>query len=172
MTNITQTLGFLSLMALGIAAPGCSPSRVAAAPAPEQAAAAAATAQPASDPQAMANPAEAKISAPAQVSLTSSAKSGTVVVTLNITPQADIPRGVARIVLPAGVQLVSGQVQGELGALKKGVAIQHQVTVEIPSTGQFQIFAGVDLHITSGIRLHKAAQVLVLGQSSPAQDTP
>jgi hypothetical protein len=149
-----KTLGLVTLIALGGAELGCSTT---------------AAAQPASDTPVSANTNEAKISAPVQVTLTSSAKSGTVVVTLSVQPKTDIPRGVARIVVPAGVKLVSGQAQMDLGPLKSGVAAQHQVTLEVPSTGQFQIFAGVDCHISSGIRLHKAAEALVLGQSSPAQ---
>jgi hypothetical protein len=141
---------------------------VAAAPAPEQPATGG---QAAADPLATAGTPEAKVSAPVRVALTSSAKSGTAVITLSVQPLSDVARGVSRIVLPPGLKLLSGQTQIELGALKSGVASQHQVTVEIPSTGQFQVFAGVDCHITSGIRLHKAAEALVLGQPSPAQDT-
>src|SRR5258708_3308644 len=52
---------------------------------------------------------EGKITAPVRVKLSASAKTGTVVVTLSVQALADIPRGVARIVLPAEVKLVSGQ---------------------------------------------------------------
>jgi hypothetical protein len=128
--------------------------------------------QPTREAQAMANPSEAKVSAPVRVSLSSSAKAGTVVITLRVLPQADISRGVARIVLPQGIKLLGGRAEVDLGALKNGVASQHQVTVEVPSTGQYQIFAGVDCHITAGIRLHKPAEALMLGQPSPAENAP
>lgn len=133
-----RTLGIFSVIALGASAPVGS--------------------------AAAAETTEAKVSAPVDVTLTASAKSGTVVITLSLKAKADIPRGVGRIVLPEGVKLVSGQTKLELGALKRGGVSKHEVTVEVPSTGQYRIFAGVDCHITSGILMHKGAHELILGQ--------
>ncbi len=171
MTTGIKTMKIVAVIAFASLAVGCSPSTVVAAPASEGAKGTG-MAQPAADPLATSHPNEAKVSAPVQVSLTSSAKVGTVVITLTVQPKTDIARGVARIVLPQGVRLVDGRTEVELGALKGGVVSQHQVTVEVPSTGQFQIFGGVDCHITSGIRLHKGAEALVLGQTSAAQAVP
>jgi hypothetical protein len=176
MKIVIQTMGILFGIALGAASAGCSPSAAAPDPAPERAAAAERPPGAAPGTQAMASTTEAKIeatteakieaklSAPVDVTLTSSARTGTVVITLSLTAQADIPRGVGRIVLPKEVRLVGGQTQVDLGALKRGVVSQYQVTVEVPSTGQFRIFAGVDCRISSGVLIHKGARELVLGQ--------
>lgn len=157
MTTLTHTIGIAALIALssGALTSGCSSSRAAATPQQEPAAVAASGVT------------ETKTTAPVRVALTASGQVGTVVLTLDVLPQADIPRGIARIVLPKELKLVSGQAQAELGPLKRGVAVQHQVTVEVPSGGPFQVFAGVDCHITSGVHLHKPAEALVLGQAAP-----
>jgi hypothetical protein len=107
---------------------------------------------------------EEKLSAPVEVTLNSSAKSGTVVITLGLKAGADIPRAVSRIVLPPGLKLVSGQTEINIPFLKRGAARDHRVTVAVPSTGEFTIFAGVDCHISSGIVLHKSAPELILGR--------
>ena len=45
---------------------------------------------------------------------------------------------------------------------------QFSLTVDAPAAGPFQIFAGVDCHISSGIQLHKEAKPILLGQPPSA----
>jgi hypothetical protein len=114
---------------------------------------------------------EAKITAPVQLQFTSTpsgagvAGANTVVLTLTVRALTDIPSGVARVVLPAEVKLLSGQREVEFGALRKGDERQFVLTVDATASSQAQIFAGVDCHISSGIQLHKEARPIFLGQA-------
>lgn len=153
MKTFTQTISFVAMIALGLAIPGCSPTRVEAAPTPE--------------PPIAGKPArtrEAKTSAPVELTFTSSASKGQAVLSLAVRALTDIPSGVARIILPEGIKLLSGQREVEFAAMPANSVHKLVVTVDIPSSGQFQIFAGIDCHISTGIQLHKEAQPLILGQ--------
>jgi len=155
MKTAIRTISIVAMIVMEVVAPGCSPTRVEAASGPE--------------PPAARKPArtrEAKISAPVELALTSSASSGTVVLTLAVRALTDIPRGVARIILPDGIKLLSGQREVDFGALAAGSVRELVVTADVPASRQFQIFAGIDCHISSGIQQHKEAQPLYLGPSS------
>ena len=166
MKTVIQTLGLVALTALGTVVIGCSTPQGDASPNPPRRAGnkeifrSSAVAK------------EAKITAPVQLSFTAapSAPSATsaapVVLTLTVRALTDIPSGVARVVLPSGVTLISGQPEVEFGALPKGAERQFTLTVDAPASGQSQIFAGVDCHISSGIQLHKEAQPLLVGRQT------
>ena len=153
MKTVIKTLGLVALLALQSVAAGCSPTKVEAAPGAEQPA-----------PRHVPKTAHAKISAPVELTLTSSANSGTVVVTLTVRALSDIPGAVARVMLPSEIKLLSGQRELDLGPLTKGAERQLTLTVDAAALGQFQIFAGVDCHITLGIQMHKEAKPIFLGQ--------
>ena len=165
MKTMIQILGMLAAIAGGEALLACAPSSAASEP---QASAAAPTSSPpplaAPAPRGKPRAAEQKISAPVDVSLTASARSGTVILTLSLKAETDIPHAVARFVLPREVKLVNGQPEIDIPLLRRGVVSQLQVTVEVPAKGQFTIYAGVDCPISSGILLHKSAPEVVLGQ--------
>lgn len=107
---------------------------------------------------------ETKVAAPVALAVASSARNGRVDVVLNVRALSNARRGVARIVLPAGVTLVSGAREVELGALHAGTAQDLKVTLAVPAKGRFQIFSGVDVYISSGILLHREAEPLILGE--------
>lgn len=165
-------MGFVVVTGLGMLALGCAPAKVDAAP---QAA-----------PQAertTAQQREGKITAPVQLTFTSApgavntpgaasasspASAGPVVLTLTVRALTDIPSGVARVVLPPQIKLLSGQREMPFGTLAKDAEQKFSLTVEASSAGPLQIFAGVDCHISSGIQLHKEARPIVLGQPPTA----
>lgn len=157
----TQHMGFVVMTGLGIWVLGCAPAKVDAAPQ------AAAQVERATAPSR-----EGKITAPVQLTFTSapsaakasSAGEGPVVLTLTVRALTDIPSGVARVVLPPQLKLLDGQREMPFGALAKDAERQFSLTIEVPPAGSFQIFAGVDCHISSGIQLHKEARPIMLGQ--------
>lgn len=167
MKTVIQTVGLVAVTALGAFLIGCSTPKVDAAPNPPRRAGK-------SIFRSTAIAKEAKITAPVQLSFTSAssvsaASAETVVLTLTVRALDDIPSGVARVVLPREIKLLSGQREMQFGALQKGEERQFALTVDAAATGQFQIFAGVDCHISEGIQLHKEAQPLFVGRapSSP-----
>lgn len=98
------------------------------------------------------------ITAPVELTFTSApsaANAGAVVLTLTVRALTDIPSGVARVVLPAQIKLLSGQSEIPFGALPKDAERQFSLTVDATASGRFQIFAGVDCHISSGISYTK-----------------
>lgn len=153
MKTVVKTMGLVAMLAMQSVAAGCSPTKVEAAQQSEQPA-----------PHQPTKFRGAKISAPVELTLTSSAGSGTVVITLTVRALSDIPGAVARVVLPSEIKLLSGQREQDLGALKRGAERKLEITVDAAAPGQFEIFAGVDCHITSGIQQHKEARSIVLGQ--------
>lgn len=173
MTGI-QTTGLVALIALGATMLGCSPTPTTTVPSSDEQAEATATSKPGATPgttQAAEKTGEGKTSAPVKVTFTPSAKSGTVVLTLTIEALADIPRGVARIVLPregrppqASIRVTKGDLEVDFGAIPRGAVREHKVTLDVPQATRFEIFAGVDCHITSGILLHKEAPPILLGE--------
>lgn len=167
MKTFIQTMGLVAVTALGALSIGCSTPKVDAAPSPPRRAGK-------SIFRSTATVKEAKITAPVQLSFTSTssvsgASAETVVLTLTVRALADIPSGVARVVLPREIKLLSGQREVQFGALQSGEERQFTLTVDAAATGQFQIFAGVDCHISEGIQLHKEAEPLFVGRppSSP-----
>lgn len=112
-----------------------------------------------------------KASAPvADVRLATSGKSGTVEVTLSFEATDDIPRAVARVVLPDGVEHVSGELERDLGAIARGERHTMTITATIPSQGLHLLAGGVDCHLSEGVKLHGGA-TLSLG-SDDADKTP
>lgn len=153
-----QTMGFMVMTMLGASVLGCAPTKVDAAPPP-----------PAQAERTTARTREGKITAPVELSFASAQSAtspGAVVLTLTVRALTDIPSGVARVILPPKLKLLSGQSEIPFGSLPKDAERQFSLTVDASATGgPLQIFAGVDCHITSGIQLHKEAQPLLVGQS-------
>jgi hypothetical protein len=100
-----------------------------------------------------------KVSAPAQVSLTTTAVEGTFDAVLEVRVTTDVPRVVDRFVLPTGVSLVSGQLTTELGALSSGEQRKVTITVSVPAGASGVLAAGANLHLASGVRLHQGDSV-------------
>lgn len=166
MKKMTQTMGIPAVIALCVSALGCSPAPVPPASSSEQQATATSS-EPSAAPGAQekeAKPVEGKTSAPVKITFTSSATSGTVDFTLTMEALADIPRGVARVIVPRGAKVVKGQPEVDFGAVPKGEVRELKVTMEVPKSTPQQVFAGVDCHITSGIQLHKEAKPLAVGE--------
>lgn len=144
------------MAALGVSVLGCAPAKVDAAPQP-----------PRQTERTAAPVRESKITAPVQLTFTSTpsaAGAGSVVLTLTVRALTDIPSGVARVILPPKLKLLSGQSEVAFGALPKDTERQFTLTVDASAGGPLQIFAGVDCHISSGIQLHKEAKPIWLGQ--------
>jgi hypothetical protein len=117
-----------------------------------------------SNPSRPAQPASGKVSAPALVGLSVSRAVGDSVVVLRVQVTAAVPRVVARFVLPPAVRLVEGALEQDLGAMSSGQQREIRISVAIPAEGRFVIAAGADLHIASGIKLHKG-DVISVGSS-------
>jgi hypothetical protein len=168
MKKVTQTVGILAAIALCAPALGCSPAQGTPSSEPQaQATAATESGSPSAAPgagQTEAKPVEGKTSAPVKVTLTSSARSGTVVLTLTVEALADIPRGIGRIIVPREAKLVKGTPEVDFGAVPRGETREIQVTLDVPAATRAQVFAGVDCHITSGIHLHQEAKPIPLGE--------
>lgn len=144
---------------------GCSSAHKPTAPPPDPQPAAAPAPPSASVSSAAEAETEAarKTAAPVTLTFSSTAKSGTVVLTLTMVALSDIPHGVSRIVVPDGLTVVKGDRQVDLGAVAKGTTREQQLTLVVPATGHFQIFAGMDCRLTPGVSLHKTATPIVLG---------
>jgi len=99
-------------------------------------------------------PADRKVRAPVELRL--SAEGGRDALTLSLTARAtaDIPRAVARFTLPEGVTLASGALEQELGALGSGAAATVSVVVRARGDRPTTIFAGVDCHLSRGVKLY------------------
>jgi hypothetical protein len=164
MKKVTQTMGIPAVIALCVSALGCSPAPVPPASSSEQQATSSEPSAAPSAKEAEAKPVEGKTSAPVKITFASSATSGTVVLTLTMEALADIPRGVARVIVPRGAKVVKGEPEVDFGAVAKGEVRELKVTLDVPKATPQQVFAGVDCHITSGILLHKEAKPLVLGE--------
>ena len=105
----------------------------------------------------------AKLNAPAVVHLTTSGTRGQVQATLTMRATADIPRCVGRFVVPAGISVVSGEREKDWGPVANGEQKQLQLTLLVPAQGSFVLAGGMDLYLSSGIRLHQGDAVQ-LGQ--------
>jgi hypothetical protein len=153
MNRVIHTMSVLGLVMIDALTPGCS--RAAASSAPEGAAPEARVEEPVI---------EAKADAPVEVISTASARSGRVDVTLTVRALADIPRGVARVVVPDGVTVVSGAREIDFGAIPSSAVRELKLTLDVPATPQFHIFSGADVYLTAHVLLHKGATPLSLGQ--------
>lgn len=99
-------------------------------------------------------PQSGKTGAPVVLALASSAPFGEADVTLSVRAGADIPRAVARFVLPPGVMLVAGALEQELGSLARDELRAVVIRVQIPARGRFMLAAGVDCHLGERMKLH------------------
>jgi len=106
---------------------------------------------------------KAKLNAPAEVHITTSGTRGQVQATLSMRATADIPRCVGRFVVPTGVTVVSGEREKDWGPVANGEQKQLQLTLLVPAQGSFVLAGGMDLYLSSGIRLHQGDAVQ-LGQ--------
>ena len=106
---------------------------------------------------------QGKLHAPAEVHLTTSGTRGQVQATLTLRATADIPRCVGRFVVPAGVTVTAGDQEKDWGPVASGEQKQLQLTLLVPAQGSFVLAGGMDLYLSSGIRLHQGDAVQ-LGQ--------
>ena len=156
MNEIKQLLCLASLLVTAAVASGCSTSAARSeAPAGGAAAPAAGATRSA--------PIEAKAQAPVNVTLQAAGTTGKVTLTLRAEATSDLPRAVARIVVPSNVTVLEGLKEVDFGAVPAGEVRELRLVVEVPSSGAFSFFAGVDDHVSSGVLLHKAADPLRLG---------
>lgn len=135
---------------------------------------AAVTAEPAAPEPATAEPAVPaakgnKTTAPVDVDLRTDATADGTRLTLTVKARADIPRAVARFVVPADVTVLDGKTEHELGALGDGQSRTFEITVAAPAQGSHRIAAGLDVHLTPGVKLYKGATVM-LGTPVPATE--
>lgn len=115
------------------------------------------------EPTAPTDAPQIKLSAPAEVHLTTSGTSGQVQATLSMRATADIPRCVGRFVVPAGVTVTAGDREKDWGPVASGEQKQLQLTLLVPAQGTFVLAGGMDLYLSSGVRLHQGDAVQ-LGQ--------
>lgn len=102
------------------------------------------------------------------VELVSSGEAGAVEVTLSFEATEDIPRAVARIVVPEGAEHLSGPLERDLGAVSRGERHTLTATFELPAQGQHLIAGGVDCHVTDGVQLHGGTTLRVGRAPKPA----
>lgn len=114
---------------------------------PSRPAAAPPTVEPARDPG-------KKVRAPVALTLTPAGTPDALTLTLRVEATADIPHAVARFTLPEGVALVSGPLEQELGALARGGVRVVSIVVRTPRGGAPMIAAGVDCHLSAGVKLY------------------
>jgi len=111
----------------------------------------------------------AKVQAPVALTIEASGSHGEVDVKLAVRATAAIGSALARFVLPAGVDLVIGKVEQELGTLASGDERQVTVRVRIPEAFAGTLAAGVDCRMSANASLHKGV-ILALG--APAAEVP
>lgn len=112
-----------------------------------------------------------KVRAPVELALAASGARDALTLTLTIKATADIPRAVSRFVLPDGVVPVSGELEQELGALARGAERTASIVVRAPPSGTAIIAAGVDCHLSHGVKLYGVAH-LTLDATQPAPTMP
>jgi len=116
----------------------------------------------------IAQPAE-KTYAPFLLRLTSSARVGKAEVVLTIDPQANVPNAHARILLPPGVEFVSGATEADLGAQVKGQTSKLAVRVVIPDGAELMLAGGVEVEAGTGRKLARSITLRV-GNASKKDD--
>jgi hypothetical protein len=109
-----------------------------------------------------------KLTAPITPTLTASARTGRVVARFELRADSDLPHAVARFVVLAGVKLVAGGTTFDLGRVAKGETRSVEVTLQVPSTGSYQLAAGADVFMTPTLKLHRGA-VTQLGSAPPVK---
>ena len=109
----------------------------------------------------------AKLMAPVQLTLTASDKAGVVEAQLAIEATADLPRAIVHFKLPAGMNLVAGEIDQELGPMTRGERKQVAIQVRVAPRGQHELAAGVDVVIGDGMKLHRSATI-ALGRPLPS----
>jgi hypothetical protein len=109
-----------------------------------------------------------KTTAPVDVTLTRSDTKGPVKLTLTFTARANLPRAVARFAIPDSLEVLQGQRQVDFGAVRRGERRDLSLTLSVPPRRFLRLGAGVDVHLTSGVKLHKG-KTLTFG-SPPARD--
>ncbi|MCC6624991.1 MAG: hypothetical protein IT385_27335 [Deltaproteobacteria bacterium] len=122
-----------------------------------------AVADPVMDPGPIeARPADHKVRAPVELALTAEGARDALSLTLAVRATADVPRAVARFTLPDGVTLVAGALEHELGARARGSETRVSVVVRVPADLAVTMFAGVDCHLSPGVKLYGVTR-LTLG---------
>ncbi len=100
-----------------------------------------------------------KVRAPVELALSASGSRDALTLSLRIKATADIPRAVGRFVLPAHVVPVSGSLEQELGALARGAERTMTIVVRAPAADTQMIAAGVDCHLSEGVKLYGVTQL-------------
>ena len=111
-----------------------------------------------------------KVRAPVELALTAAGPHDALVLMLRIRATADIPRAVARFTLPAGVVMVAGQLEQDLGPLVQDAVATVTITVRVPPEARPMLVAGVDCHLSPGVKLYGVTQ-LTLGATLPNPDS-
>ena len=112
-----------------------------------------------------------KVRAPVELALTASGARDALTLSLHVKATADIPRAVGRFVLPERVVLVSGSLEQELGALERGAERTLLILVRAPNPGAQMFAAGVDCHLSPGVKLYGVTQVtLAAALPEPGRD--
>lgn len=101
------------------------------------------------------------VTAPAEIHLTQTGPLETMDLLLDFRISRDAPDVKARFVVPPEVEVLQGELERDFGPLSAGQGGKLQLEVRVPSTGSYVLAAGVDLQISSGVRLHKSAAVKV-----------
>jgi hypothetical protein len=113
-------------------------------------------------------PAEhAKLQAPITSQLRVSATTGDIEATLTVTADRDLRSTMARFSLPAGAQLLSGDLETNLGDLTTGTERAVTIQLRAPATGSHVLSAVVLVQTPSGRTLHKAAAARIGPEPRP-----
>jgi len=127
----------------------------------------------AADPSGPTGPIDAapadKPRAPVALFLTAGGQRDALTLTLVVRATADIPRAVARFTLPADVEVVSGALEQDLGARPAGSETTVTLVVAAPATTAV-LFAGVDCHLTSGVKLYGVTELTLAAPKPPGRD--
>jgi hypothetical protein len=100
---------------------------------------------------------QGKLQAPVTAKLQVSGTTGVIDATLTFTPSLDIRKTVTRFRLPAGAQLISGNLETAVGDLKAGTKHSVAIKLRAPATGSHVLSATVRVEAPTGRVLNKAA---------------
>lgn len=110
-----------------------------------------------------------KARAPVELALSASGTRDALTLSLAVRATGDIARAVSRFTLPDGVVLVSGALEQELGPRAAGSEATASIVVRAPATGSPIVFAGVDCHLSRGVKLYGVTQI-TLAPDGPGPD--
>ncbi len=111
-----------------------------------------------------------KRQAPVELTLAPSAQRGLSLLTLTATAMGELPDLTLRLVVPKGVTVVGGDIEKTFGPLTKGTSVVLSATVEIPSSGAYEVAGGAEVVFSAGLKLAKSVVVAV--GDAPAKSAP